>query len=1152
MIRRFWIVSFLMTAVLFTGASGIELIKNGSFEHNFKTDGNVAAWPKADFWTFWGTGSSGVENTGFDSSAQEGAWRAWVSDGGTGLTQVADYTVKAGDIFTLSFYVNAKAVGRGYEAQLFYLDGTKEIDIPGWTLAVTADADHSTWEHDSAEWIAQPGQSYIGKTIGVRLRGLVAWQGLDSVSLTVTTTGVILIAPPDGASMMPLDTILQWQVLNDWNCNVYFGTSPDGAANPQVISDQLATEYDTGTLQPGTHYYWQVDAIDPQTSEVVSGDVWSFITMSDAPDIKYQTNWPPDVTRNWAGPEFWLNTLYDWRIANGRLECLRVDSADPGLTAHLLNGYLNDQPGDFIMTTRMGALQGDSTGALGGFLIASGSNLANYKTAAVIHHAAGPGAGFWAGANGHGQAVIRDMTGSGYPVLAQGADPGKLPGEVLLKLSGQYLDECYTLTVQVLDGSDVILSQASFPGIEPTAMRGNIGLVSHYGNNTATGVRYWFQDFAVGGDKISIDDQRCYGPIMGVYYTLSNDIMKMTAQMFPLGTNDTTTATLEVMREDAWTAVQTQDIITPACTATFRVPQWDSTRDHAYRVRYDLKSATGQAVACYEYGTIRHDPVEKDSLKLGAFTCIHNMGNNWTGINTNWVDYPNMVWIPHEEVKNHVAWHQPDLLFFSGDNVYEGGTPIRIAASPQLAENLDYLYVWYCTLWSFGELTREIPAIFIPDDHDVRQGNLWGEGGKYTSNQTAGGYTEAPEFVNLVQRTQSAHLPDPYDPTPVLQDISVYYTNLNWGRVSFAILEDRKFKNGYSDEPVPTGAALAADPLAADLPHLKLLGERQLEFIEYWAADWQGIDMKATLSQTLWSNLHTHTNVALNPSGPDFDSNGWPQSGRNRALKAIRKAFAVHVCGDQHLGTLNQYGVDDWDDSPWVLCVPAVGNAFPRAWSPSYPPVEAFEGMPSYTGKFYDRMNNRITVWAAANPFGSTGWTPPILHDRRTGYGMVTFDKVHQTIKFECWPRYPDPADPATGGQYAGWPKTVDMSENYGRKALGYLPEVTSAYLTKPVVQVVKEDTGEIIYTRRILTPSFKAKVFERGAYTVHIGEPGTDQWESFTNLQPSICGEWGFAAGDINQDCVTDMTDLLALISKWLNCSLPNNPDCTNLMRSE
>lgn len=47
----------------------------------------------------------------------------------------------------------------------------------------------------------------------------------------------------------------------------------------------------------------------------------------------------------------------------------------------------------------------------------------------------------------------------------------------------------------------------------------------------------------------------------------------------------------------------------------------------------------------------------------------------------------------------------------------------------------------------------------------------------------------------MVQYSQTSHLPDPYDPKPVDNGIRVYYTHWNYAGVSFAILEDRKFKS---------------------------------------------------------------------------------------------------------------------------------------------------------------------------------------------------------------------------------------------------------------------------------------------------------------------------------------------------------------------
>ena len=52
------------------------------------------------------------------------------------------------------------------------------------------------------------------------------------------------------------------------------------------------------------------------------------------------------------------------------------------------------------------------------------------------------------------------------------------------------------------------------------------------------------------------------------------------------------------------------------------------------------------------------------------------------------------------------------------------------------------------------------------------------------------------EYVKEVERAQTSHLPDPFDPTPIERGIGTYYTHLNWGRISFAIIEDRKFKTG--------------------------------------------------------------------------------------------------------------------------------------------------------------------------------------------------------------------------------------------------------------------------------------------------------------------------------------------------------------------
>ena len=166
---------------------------------------------------------------------------------------------------------------------------------------------------------------------------------------------------------------------------------------------------------------------------------------------------------------------------------------------------------------------------------------------------------------------------------------------------------------------------------------------------------------------------------------------------------------------------------------------------------------------------------------------------------------------------------------------------------------------------------------------------------------------------------------------------------MNWGGISFAILEDRKFKSGPLGLVPPMGPRPDHvtdpnyDPKTLDVPGAELLGERQLKFLRAWAADWRDAEMKAVLSQTIFcggAHLHgSHDNRIL----ADLDSNGWPQSGRNQALAEMRKAFAVHIAGDQHLGTVMHHGIDDWDDAGYSFCVPSIANLYLRWWAPLTP-----------------------------------------------------------------------------------------------------------------------------------------------------------------------------------------------------------------------
>lgn len=275
--------------------------------------------------------------------------------------------------------------------------------------------------------------------------------------------------------------------------------------------------------------------------------------------------------------------------------------------------------------------------------------------------------------------------------------------------------------------------------------------------------------------------------------------------------------------------------------------------------------------------------------------------------------------------------------------------------------------------------------------------------------------------------------------------------------------------------------------------------------------------MKAVLSQTLWANLATLPDsadgdnivpsMAVPDSGlyvagdkivSDFDSDGWPQGGRNQALKIIRKGFALHICGDQHLPSTLQYGTDSWGDAAYVIVSPATGNIFPRRWFPPLPGRNRAEGAPGYTGEYEDGFGNKITVHAVANPHKSS--VSPVRHNQLvTGYSSITFNRKTREIVMANWPGY---ADPATGSPFPGWPVKIKQTDNYGRRIVAWLPEVVTDGLSNPVIRVISDDTGEVVYTLRISGNAFQPGVFYYGPYTIEAGDPDTGVWQKAENIQ--------------------------------------------------
>jgi hypothetical protein len=562
-------------------------------------------------------------------------------------------------------------------------------------------------------------------------------------------------------------------------------------------------------------------------------------------------------------------------------------------------------------------------------------------------------------------------------------------------------------------------------------------------------------------------------------YAHDHGVLKLSAQLFPLQKDESREVRLELKRSGRWQQVATAPVIYPGWSAHFRIDPWDSTQNVPYRVRHGER-------AMFE-GLIRKDPTDKDVIVVASLSCNSNADRE-----------------PRETTVTNLKKQDPDLLFFAGDQSYD---------------HKEHTAAWLLWGHQFREIIKDRPVVAIPDDHDIGQGNVWGEGGIVADSPAgdSGGYFYPAEYIRMVDRCQTWHLPDPVDPEPIAQGIQVYFTRLRVGGVDFAILEDRKFKSGPKGKIPQMGPRPdhirepGYDPKKVDLPTLKLLGDRQLAFLNDWAQDWTGAQIKAALSQTAFCGaVHLHGSME-NRLLADLDCNGWPQTGRNNALKALRRVLACHLCGDQHLSVVVQHGIDAFRDGPFAFTNPAIINSYyGRWWWPEdeQPGANPIPDSPlPWTGDYLDGLYNRITMMAYANPeFNNVKLLKQNQRNPEAllgdGYGLVRFDKRQRSVTFECWPRYADLSQ-GDAAQYPGWPITFRIEDNDGRTVTGYLPELVFANAADPVVQVVDEANGEILYTQRISGDRFRPRVYGPGKYTVKAGPDKPDSW-SASGLEPS------------------------------------------------
>ncbi|MFM7131470.1 MAG: twin-arginine translocation pathway signal, partial [bacterium] len=282
--------------------------------------------------------------------------------------------------------------------------------------------------------------------------------------------------------------------------------------------------------------------------------------------------------------------------------------------------------------------------------------------------------GIRAGVVGHGMIV-----GEAEAPL-DGFDPA-LPATILLTSQPTDQDKA-RLQIDVSQKGRILGSLSTVVATEQLA--GNFSIVNGFEPTPrGRGSRYRFTNWQAGGEAISHQPQQAFGPILWTMYTLSDSrsaegfVLKLSVLTGPMGADDSKTIDLEIKNASLqWEKRASADLDTDAWVVTFRLPNWDAGQKHEYRVVYRQKLRDGSQQASTWQGTVRANPAGR-ALRLAAMTCQN--------------DYA----FPYAPVAANLLRLDPDMLYFSGDQIYENHGGYGIIREPAEPAILNYLRKFY-------------------------------------------------------------------------------------------------------------------------------------------------------------------------------------------------------------------------------------------------------------------------------------------------------------------------------------------------------------------------------------------------------------------------------------------------------------------------
>jgi hypothetical protein len=537
------------------------------------------------------------------------------------------------------------------------------------------------------------------------------------------------------------------------------------AANSDWQPHQLAIGF--GQLDAHAGKPLSIRFINRDSESSVSLDEVSVDLHSANPDssIRFEDRWDWQCNQIWAGEQFWSNRLQDWQVVDARLQTRKASRHRPQRTTHRVSSQLTTAPADFGLSIETGIAGNPGPGAYSGFLIGAAYRM-DYRGAALVHNRHGRNGGLIIGIDHKGQVFVHD-NGIANQRLANGRESTAASSAgVKLQMDAEFQSGgSYLLKVYAFDNNGKILSSTSAV-VAPVRLLGNIAVISNPGNNDT---EHWFDDWIGYGAKLRELPNRQFGPVLFASYTVSRSTLTINAQYPPICGHAFAIPRLQIAQNDQWLDIAEARIDGEAYTAQFRVDNWDASVRTRYRIVSDEKLHEKPTTHYFD-GIIQADPAGEPDFIIGVYNCRPGVILSETEA---WIQHNNLrpfTWtrerivVPHEELIKNSSYHEHDLLAFLGDQLYEFDPNGLADKDPDNIVN-DYLWKWFQFGWSVRDLMRNTPAFIIPDDHDVFQGNVWGQNGVAAATETAGGYVYPARFINVVQRTQTGSLPPAYDAT---------------------------------------------------------------------------------------------------------------------------------------------------------------------------------------------------------------------------------------------------------------------------------------------------------------------------------------------------------------------------------------------------